>query len=62
MSAVRTALEFRMELYADKPGMIRNLNDLYKAAVRRKSRKPESALRKDLAVIIVKLIAMPVSF
>ena len=39
MGAVGTALELRMELHADKPGMTGVLDDFHQPSVRRKARK-----------------------
>ena len=53
LGLVRAGLEFRMELYADKPRVIRQGNDLYQTFVRRKSGDLQALFGQLLAEVIV---------
>ena len=50
---IRTGLEFRMELHADEPRVIRQGNDLYQALVRRQSCDLQALFGELLAEIVV---------
>src|SRR6266571_7712474 len=54
-------LEFRMELAAEEPGMLRRLDDLHVVFVRRASRDAQSGWGKNFFVFSVELVAVPVA-
>ena len=53
---------FRMELSSDKKRMIGKLDGLDKLAVRRKTTKNQAGFFQLISVIIIKLVAMAMSF
>src|SRR5690606_807568 len=61
MRIERLGLEFRMELHADKPRMVRSLNDFRQHAIGRHARKDEAALLEALAIGVIHLVAMTVA-
>src|SRR5437868_4447142 len=61
MGRERPGFELRMVLYADEPGMVRDLDDLGQDAVGRHAREPQSHLLKPVFVVDVDLIAMAVA-
>jgi len=61
MYSLHTRLQFWMELYSNKPGMILNFNNLHKFTIGRGSRKNHTMLFKGLPVSIVELETVPVS-
>lgn len=58
MRAVRAGLQLRVRLRADEPGMLRQLDHLYDAAVRGLTGQKHAVLLKNLAVIVVDFIAV----
>ena len=62
VSSVRTALKLRMILNADIKVVFRNLYGLYNTVVGRGSANNEALLTHNFPVIVIKLIAMTVSF
>src|SRR5437660_1520318 len=58
----RFGLEFRVELHADIPGMIWDLDNLRQHAVRRHARKPEPGGFERLFVADIDLVAVAMTF
>ena len=58
---VGTGLEFRVELYADEPGMVFQLDDLHQPLVRREPSDGQSLLGEQLPVAVVEFptVTMP---
>src|SRR6266581_8098159 len=54
-------LEFRMELAAEEPGMLRRLDDLHVVAVGRAAGDTESGIGERLFVFAIELVAVPVA-
>ena len=62
MRAVWPGFKFRVGLCGDEPGMIRNLNHLDDPSVRGDAGQLHTVFRQGLAVIVVDLIAVAVTF
>src|SRR5579859_994 len=62
MRLERLRLQFRMELHADEPGMVRELDDLGQHAVRRHAGELQARRLQPLLVADVHFIAMTVAF
>src|SRR5882762_7177599 len=58
----RLRFEFRMELAAEEPRVIRGLDDFHVILIRRASRDPQARGNQRLFVVAIKLVAMPVAF
>src|SRR2546425_99785 len=56
-----TGFEFRVELHADKPGMIAQLDDLDQLAIRRQTAEDHAPGHKPLTVGVVELVAVAVA-
>ena len=60
MRLVRPALELRMELYAYKEVLLRNLHRFHQASVRRQAGQAQACVLQRFAVFVGKLVAMAV--
>ena len=58
MRAVGAALELRVVLHADEPGMLRQLDDLHQIAVGVDAADAHAGLDKLAAIQVVELVAM----
>src|SRR4051794_231008 len=52
-------LQFRMELAADEPRMVRQFHNLDELPIRRKSTQPEPMLHEEVSISIRDFISMP---
>src|SRR5215210_1121516 len=62
MRVERLALQLRVELNADEPGMVGPLDDLGERAVRAHSREDQAAFLERALVMDVDLVAVAVAF
>src|SRR6185437_16301675 len=58
----RFRFELRVELAAEEPGMIRDLADLDVGPIRRLAGESQAVLSKNLLVLTIELITVPVAF
>src|SRR5574337_118488 len=62
MGSFGTRLKFRVELAADEPWVIRQLNHLHQHIVRREPAQSHAVAFQDLPEVVVDLVAMAVAF